>query len=152
MSNNLTQKDLFHKQNLYDLPKDILIKLITTISKEKDDECNNKIKIIQHEMLKYDMEICACGGVHYTGKPNYYAFRCLSCSKLFCDHITYISDNEDISEIHQKIANQCLFIHCDFETCRTGYCEACYEQKSPMPGCETCGVSWCCRDHMTCEC
>ena len=105
------------------------------------------LKNIKQQLAKYDMEICACGGVHYVGKNNYHAFRCLNCKNLFCDGLTDHDENDENDE-----AINCSFIHCDFETCRNGYCEACYEQRSPMPGCGTCGVSWCCRDHMTCEC
>ena len=113
------------------------------------------LDVIKYNMKSNDFDVCACGGVYYISESDYYPFRCLGCSNLFCNRNTQMPDKapDDIKRMHQELSKRCLFILCGGDRCYNGYCNKCSNNKiAPMPGCEKCEVVWCCFDHMTCTC
>lgn len=101
------------------------------------------LTVLKYTMNQADFDLCACGGFHYMGKQNYYAFECCLCRKIFCDGLTrdQIPDSapDSVKRAHEALSSKCKFIFC--VSCPYGYCRECHENRynSDHPVCEGCG-------------
>lgn len=85
-----------NKISLYDLPKDMLFKLVTTISEETEKECQRKMELIIKE-LEYPNTCNSCNAIHIVksdkiiysnSKDDFY--HCDKCIKQYCSkHISF---------------------------------------------------------------
>ena len=92
---------------LYKLPKDILVKLITTIQEQTREEvkkeCSDQMRNVFEKMHNYDMTPCFINNcdkykVHGTGTSILYSnseffSSCYRCTSEFCkEHLQYIKE------------------------------------------------------------
>ena len=105
--------------SLYDLPKDILVKLITIVSQEKDQEKDERIKHLEKilELLKFNEEglkkfkCYCCSDDFYNDENDYASFDeqgdlCARCDKPFCYNC--LSDRNYIGTGGYYICSDCL--------------------------------------------
>jgi len=139
--NFILKRNIKMEMNLYNLPKDMLVKMVTEIQRETKDEYEKKLKEIEK---KLSMAIDA-GNIYF-----------IYCEEKDCKNYCARGDDYSDNFFCCKICNNYLCEEHNFicENCDKFYCKMCYD--SHLLICQECGETVCGRsDHIisceTCE-
>ena len=122
-------------KELYELPKDMLVKIITTIREETERSCEQKFEVVKKDFIK------KCLHAYYKRFCNY-------CDnyQIFDDKFNY-SSNPQASIIECDV---CENIACDnHDIIRSEVTIPCFKCKDPVPFTHICKN--CASDHALCD-
>jgi len=134
--NFILKRNIKMEMNLYNLPKDMLVKMVTEIQNDIKKDTEKEI-----EILKKKLEL-----VNYLGEY-------FSCHQYECENF-YIIDKSDKIQGDAYYCYMCMFIFCKNHIkicnfCSQKICKNCYENH--FSKCNSCGENYCNKHFIRCN-